>query len=53
MEDHRMTGADLGRLIGGDRTIASKILNGKRKLTTEQVRILSNHFKVSADLFIG
>ena len=53
MEDHKMTGADLGRLIGGDRTIASKVLNGKRKLTTEQVKILSKHFKVSADLFIG
>ena len=53
MEDHNMTGADLGRLIGGDRTIASKILNGKRKLTTEQIKILSDHFKVSTDLFIG
>lgn len=52
MEDHNMTGADLGRLIGGDRTIASKILNGKRTLTTDQIKILANHFKVSTDLFI-
>ncbi len=53
MEDHNMSATDLSHLISNDRTIGCKILNGKRKLTTEQVKILSKYFKVSADLFIG
>ena len=53
MEDHNMNATDLSRLISKDRTIGSKILSGKRKLTTGQIKILSNHFKVSTDLFIG
>ena len=53
MEDHNMTATDLSHLIGNERTIGCKILNGKRKLTTEQIKTLSKHFKVSADLFIG
>lgn len=52
MEDHEMTASDLGRLIGNDRTLGHKILTGKRKLTTDQIKILSNRFKVSTDLFI-
>ncbi|MHC5082903.1 MAG: helix-turn-helix domain-containing protein [Planctomycetota bacterium] len=51
MKDHGLSGADLGNIMGGDRTIASKILNNKRKLTLPQIRKLSNHFKVSPDLF--
>ena len=53
MEAHDMTATDLSHLIGNDRTIGCKILNGKRKLTTEQIKKLSEYFKVSADLFIG
>ncbi len=53
MEDHKMTATDLSHLIGNDRTIGCKILSGKRKLTTEQIKKLSEHFKVSTDLFIG
>jgi len=52
LEDHNMTAADLSRLISNDRTIGCKILKGQRKLTTEQIKILSKRFKVSADLFI-
>lgn len=52
IEDHEMTASDLGRLIGNDRTLGHKILTGKRKLTTDQIKILSNKFKVSTDLFI-
>jgi HTH-type transcriptional regulator/antitoxin HigA len=51
MEDHGMSGSDLGRLLG-ERTIGHKVLSGKRKLTIDQVRILANHFRVSAELFI-
>ena len=52
LEDHHMTRDDLGLLLGKDRTLGCKIMTGKRKLTTAQVKILANHFKVSADLFI-
>ncbi len=52
LEDHGMTRDDLGLLLGKDRTLGSKIMNGKRKLTTAQVKILADHFKVSADLFL-
>ena len=52
LDDHEMTASDLGRLLG-ERTIGHKVLSGKRKLTTTQVKILANHFRVSTDLFIA
>ena len=51
LDDHGMTASDLGRLLG-ERTIGHKVLSGKRKLTTAQVKILADHFRVSTDLFI-
>ncbi len=52
IDDHGMSASDLGRLLG-ERTIGHKVLTGKRKLTTDQVKILADHFRVSTDLFIG
>ena len=52
LDDHGMTASDLGRLLG-ERTIGYKVLSGKRKLTTAQVKILADRFRVSADLLIG
>jgi HTH-type transcriptional regulator / antitoxin HigA len=52
MEDHNITASQLGRMIGNDRTLGHKILTGKRKLTTEQIKILADTFNVSTDLFI-
>ena len=52
LDDHEMTASDLGRLLG-ERTMGHKVLSGKRKLTTTQVKILANHFRVSTDLFIA
>lgn len=52
LADHGITASDLGRLLG-DRTLGHKLLTGKRKLTTTQVRTLANRFKVSTDLFIA
>ncbi len=51
MDDHGMTASDLGRLLG-DRSLGHKILTGKRKLTTSQVKTLAGRFCVGADLFI-
>ncbi len=52
MQDHKMTGTDMGELLGTNKTAVSRILNGKRKLTVEQIKRLSERFKVSTDLFI-
>lgn len=52
IDDHGMSASDLGRLLG-ERTIGHKVLTGKRKLTTGQIKKLADHFKVSTDLFIS
>jgi HTH-type transcriptional regulator/antitoxin HigA len=52
MADHDMSASDLARLLGTHRSLASKILLGQRSLTTGHLKILCEHFKVSADLFL-
>jgi antitoxin component HigA of HigAB toxin-antitoxin module len=52
LEEHKMVGADLSRLLGAHRTSGPMILRGERKLTVEHVRVLCAHFSVSADLFL-
>jgi len=52
LEEHRMSGADLSRLLGAHRTLGPMILRGERKLTIEHVRLLCERFSVSADLFL-
>jgi HTH-type transcriptional regulator/antitoxin HigA len=51
IEHNNMTASDLGRKLG-DRTLGHKLLTGKRKLTTAQVRKLADHFRVSTDVLI-
>ena len=53
LEEHGMNGADLSRLLGAHRTLGPMILRGERKLTLDHVRTLSEHFKVSAELFLA
>lgn len=50
MEDHGMTGSDLGRLLG-HRELGSKILNSQRQLNVRHIKVLSEHFCVSPELF--
>ena len=52
LRDHDMNASDLARLLGGHRSLGSKILNGERNLTIQHLRILTHYFKVSADLFL-
>ncbi|ETX05894.1 MAG: hypothetical protein ETSY2_20350 [Candidatus Entotheonella gemina] len=52
LRDHDMNASDLARLLGAHRSLGSKILNGERSLTVRHLRILTDHFKVSADLFL-
>lgn len=51
IEQAGMNASDLGRLLGS-RGHGSNVLTGKRELSKEQIRILSRHFKLSADYFL-
>ena len=51
MTEAGMSASDLGRLLG-DRSIGSRILNGKRKLNLRHIRILAEHFHVTPDVLM-
>ncbi len=53
LDAHRMTAADLARLLEVHRTLGAMILRGERKLTINHVRTLARHFGVSADVFLA
>jgi HTH-type transcriptional regulator / antitoxin HigA len=53
MEEHSLNGAGLAKILNVSRAIAYRILNGQRRLTADHIRALSEHFGVSADLFLG
>ena len=50
LEDNDMSASDLGRLLG-DRSLGTRILKGQRQLSKTHIRILCNHFKISAEVF--
>jgi HTH-type transcriptional regulator / antitoxin HigA len=52
LDDHGMSAADLARLLGVHRSMGSKLLKGERALTSQHLKILSDRFKVTADLFL-
>lgn len=48
-----MSAAGLSRLLGGSRNLGAMILRGDRNLTVAHIRKLSDHFRVSPELFMG
>ncbi len=52
MEENKMSAADLARLIGVDRSLGVKILNGDRNLTVSHVKKLAKRFMVPAEIFL-
>ncbi len=52
MEQNDYTQADLARLLGS-RSRASEILNGKRDLTLDQIRLLVREWRIPAGALIG
>jgi antitoxin component HigA of HigAB toxin-antitoxin module len=52
LDEHGMSAADLARLLGVHRSMGWKLLKGERALTARYLQILSERFKVSADLFL-
>ena len=53
MKESGMRSADLGRLLGGNRSLASLILNGHRGLSKTHIRILAAHFHVDPSLLLA
>jgi HTH-type transcriptional regulator/antitoxin HigA len=52
LDDHGMSAADLARSFVIHRSMGSKLLKGERAFTSRHLQILSERFKVSADLFL-
>ena len=52
LDEHGMSATDLARLLGVHRSMGSKLLKGERALTARYLKMLSERFKVSADLFL-
>jgi HTH-type transcriptional regulator/antitoxin HigA len=52
LDEHGMGPTDLARLLGMHRSMGSKLLQGERALTSRHLKMLSERFKVSADLFL-
>ena len=52
MAQNGRTQADLANLFGS-RSRASEVLNGKRDLTLDQIRLLHRHWRIPAGVLIG
>jgi len=52
MDEHAMTAADLGKLLG-ERTLGSKILRGQRNIGLKYAKTLAKKFAVDVSLFIA
>ena len=51
-QENGVNGVELGRILGVGRAQASLLLRGERNLTVTHLQRLSEHFKVSPELFI-
>jgi len=53
LEENDLTAADLGDIVGVNRSIAYRILKGSRNLTADHIKKLAARFAVRADLFLA
>jgi HTH-type transcriptional regulator/antitoxin HigA len=53
VEENALSAADLSRLLGTDRSLGVRILNGERNLTVDHIRKLAARFHVPAQVFLG
>jgi HTH-type transcriptional regulator/antitoxin HigA len=51
MDQHDMTAADLGKLIGSP-SLASMILSGERELSKAKIMLFARHFGVEPGVFL-
>ena len=53
VEANNLNAADLSRLLGRDRSLGVRILNGERQLTIEHIKKLAEQFGIPAQSFIA
>jgi len=53
LEENEMSAADLARLLGIDRSLGVRIVNGERHLTVEHILKLVRRFRLPAEVFLG
>jgi HTH-type transcriptional regulator/antitoxin HigA len=53
MDEMRVKQADVVRGTGISKTVLSLVLNGKRDLTREHIKLLSKYFRVNPSSFLG
>lgn len=53
LAENDLSGEDLAKVIGVDRSVAYRILKGERGLTTVHIKSLCARFGTRADVFIG
>lgn len=52
LEDHNISSRELGRILGKDESLGSKILSGDRSITPEHAIKLANRFGVRPEIFL-
>jgi HTH-type transcriptional regulator / antitoxin HigA len=53
VEDHNLSSRAVGRILGKDESLGSKILSGERAITVEHAVTLAKHFAVRPELFLN
>jgi len=53
IEENDMSAADLSRLLGSDRSLGVRILNGERNLTIDHMKKLAARFHVPMGIFLS
>ena len=53
LEANDMSAADLARLLGVDRSLGVRILNGERSLTVQHIKTLAARFGLPSQLFLS
>ncbi|MDE0861470.1 MAG: hypothetical protein OSA93_15005 [Akkermansiaceae bacterium] len=51
-QEHRLTGADISRILGKSAPLGRMILRGERSITADHAITLARHFGLRADAFI-
>jgi HTH-type transcriptional regulator / antitoxin HigA len=51
MEDHQLKAKDIAEMLGVSKGLVSNILNYKKGLSKDSIRVLANRFKVSQEAF--
>jgi len=52
LDEHKLSAADLSRILGASRMLGPMILRGERSITADHARTLGRYFHVSAGVFI-